>query len=203
MGWQKAQSKCEKTKKHALRPFQQQQQHAATAQMLDGGEINEEYGLYTSELEHANPEGGRYNKEIYVKTWPGRTITAVIDSESDAKKLKRLAAAKTGIPTESQQLTIGGKALMDNVLMKEYNISGGETIEMTAPLLGGMKKSLSPRPMDTERDKKRKESEPCIEVRDSLEEENAQTHLDIDPSDSAIWIEDAMKRLKDRTDDVS
>ena len=57
--------------------------------------------------------------------------------------------------------------------------------------------------MDTERDKKRKESEPCIEVRDSLEEENAQTHLDIDPSDSAIWIEDAMKRLKDRTDDVS
>ena len=107
--------------------------------MLDGGEINEEYGLYTSELEHANPEGGRY-KKIYVKTWPGRTITAVIDSESDAKNLKRLAAAKTGIPTESQQLTIGGKALMDKVLMKEYNISGGETIEMTAKLLGGMKK---------------------------------------------------------------
>ena len=93
---------------------------------------------------------------------------------------------------------------MDKVLMKEYNISGGETIEMTAKLLGGMKKkSLSPKPMDTERDKKRKESEPCIEVGDSLEEENAQTHLDINPTDSARWIEDAMKKLKERTDDVS
>ena len=75
---------------------------------------------------------------------------------------------------------------------------------MTAKLLGGMKKkSLSPKPMDTERDKKRKESEPCIEVGDSLEEEKAQTHLDIDPSDSARWIDDAMKRLKARTNDVS
>ena len=206
MGWQKAQpkkTKTQKNKKHALRPFQQQQ-HAATAQTLDGGEINEEYGLYTSELERANPEDDRYKKDIYVKTWTERTITAVIDPESEVKNLKRLAAAKTGIPTESQQLTFGGKVLTDKALMKEYNISGGATIEMTAKLLGGMKKkSLSPRPMDTERDKKRKESEPCIEVGDSLEDENAQTHLDIDPSDNARWIEDTMKRLKDRTDDVS
>ena len=176
----------------------------STAQILDGGEINEEYGLYTSELEHANPEDGKYKKEIYLRTWTGRTITAVIDLESEVKNLKRLAAAKTGIPTESQQLTFGGKVLTDKMLIKEYNISGGENIEMTAKLLGGMKKkSLSPRPMDTERDKKRKESEPCIEVGHSLEEENAQTHLDIDASDNARWIEDAMKRLKDRTDDVS
>ena len=139
-----------------------------------------------------------------MRTWTGRTITVVFDPERDAKNLKRLAAAKTGIPTESQQLTLGGKVLMDKVQMKEYNISGGETIEMTAKLLGGMKKkSLSPKPMDTERDKKRKESEPCIEEGDSLEEENAQTHLDIDLSESARWIFDAMKRLKARTDDVS
>ena len=112
--------------------------------------------MYTSELEHANPEDGRYKKEIYVKTWTGRTITAVIDSESDAKNLKRLTAAKTAIPTESQQLKFGGKVFTDKVLMKEYNESGGETIEMTAKLLGGMeKKSLSPKPMDTERDKNR------------------------------------------------
>ena len=206
MGWQKARSKKQKrkkTKKHALRPYQQQQ-HAATAQMLDDGEINEEYGLYTSELEHANLFDGMCKKTIYVKTWKGRTITVVIDLESEVTNLKRLVAAKTGIPTESQQLAFGGKVLTDKVLMKEYNISGGETIEMTGKLLGGMKKkSLSPRPMDTERDKKRKESEPCIEVGDSLEDENAQTHLDIDPSDNARWIEDTMKRLQDRTDDVS
>ena len=88
--------------------------------------------------------------------------------------------------------------------MKDCGISGGETIEMTAKLVGGMKKkSLSPRPVDTERDKKRKEWEPCIGVGDCLEEENAQTHLDIDPSDNARWMEDTLKKLKDRTDDVS
>ena len=38
---------------------------------------------------------------------------------------------------------------------------------------------------------------------DSLEDENAQTHLDLDPSDNARWMEDAMKKLKERTDDVS
>ena len=143
-------------------------------------------------------------RQIYVKTWTGRTITVVIDLESEVANLKRVVTAKTGIPTESQQLAFGGKALTDKVLMKEYNISEGETIEMTGILLGGMKKkSLIPRPMDTERDKKRKESEPCIEVGDSIEDENAQTHLDIDPPDNAKWIEDTIKRLQDRTDDVS
>ena len=206
MGWQKAQQKKQehkKTKKHALRPFQQQQ-HAATARLLDDGEFNDEYGPHTSEEERQNLDDGRYEKTIYVKTWTGRTITAVIDPERATKNMKRMIAAKTGVPTASQQLTFGGKVLMDKVLMKDYGISGGETIEMTAKLLGGMKKkSLSPKPMDTERDKKSKESEPCIEVGDSLEEENAQTHLDIDPSDNARWMEDALKRLKDRTDDVS
>ena len=128
----------------------------------------------------------------------------MVNPERDTNNLKRLVEAKTGVPTENQQLAFGGKVFMDKVLMKRYNISGGETIEMTAKLLGGMKKkSLCPKRMDTESHKKRKESEPCIEVGDSLEEENAQTHLDIDLSDNARWIEDAMKRLKDRTDDVS
>ena len=80
----------------------------------------------------------------------------MIDSESDAKILKMLAAAKTGIPTESQQLIIGGKVLMDKVLMKEYNISGGETIEMTAKLLGGMKNKTKP---ETNGHEKRQEKE--------------------------------------------
>ena len=56
--------------------------------------------------------------------------------------------------------------------------------------------------MDTERDKKRKESEPCSDVGDSLEEDNAETHPDIDPPDTTQWMEDTLKRLKERTDDV-
>ena len=108
--------------------------------MLDDGEFNEEYGLHTSEQEHENLDDGRYEKTRNVKTWTGRTITVVIDPERATKNLKRMVEAKTGVPTESQQLTFGGKVLMDKVLMKDYNISGGETIEMTAKLPGGMKK---------------------------------------------------------------
>ena len=67
-----------------------------------------------------------------------------------------MIAEKTGVPTESQQLRFGGKVHLDSVPMKEYGLSGGETIEMTAKLLGGMKKkSFSPKPMDTKREKKK------------------------------------------------
>ena len=51
-------TRTQKQKKHALRPFQQQQ-HAATAQMLGDGETNEEYGSYTLEQERANPDDGK------------------------------------------------------------------------------------------------------------------------------------------------
>ena len=58
---------------------------------------------------------------------------------------------------------------MDNKTLKDWNIIGRVTIEMTALLLGGTKhKSLSP--MQAERDKKRKESEPYIDVSGSEEE---------------------------------
>ena len=56
--------------------------------MLGDGETKEEYGSCTLEQERANPDDGRYKKEIYVRTWTGRTITVVIDSGSDAKNLK-------------------------------------------------------------------------------------------------------------------
>ena len=138
-----------------------------------------------------------------MKTWTGRTITVVIDPERVTKNVKREIAAKTGVPTENQHLVTRGEVLTDNVPMKEYGLLGGETIGMTAKLLGGMKKkSFSPKPMDTKREK-RKDSEPCIDVGDSIEEDNAETHPDIDPPDNTQWMEDTMKKLKERTDDVS
>ena len=138
-----------------------------------------------------------------MKTWTGRTITVVIDPERVTKNVKREIAAKTGVPIENQQLVTRAKALTDNVPMKENGLLGGETIEMSAKLLAGMKKkSFSPKPMDTKREK-RKDSEPCIDVGDSIEEDNAETHPDIDPPDNTQWMEDTMEKLKERTDDVS
>ena len=62
--------------------------------------------------------------------------------------------AETGIPVDHQILMARGRVLTDSAL-KEHGILEGETIEMTAKLQGGMKhKSLSPKPMDTEREKR-------------------------------------------------
>ena len=208
VGCQKAHSnkpKCKKTEigKRTLQSIQLQQREAQ-AYVLEDAVFTDENGSELTEGMHKYPEDGMYEKTIYVKTWTGRTITAEFSPGNVTECLKRKIEEKTGIPVELQKLVAGGKVLKDKTTLKEYGLSGGETIEMTGKLLGGMKKkSLSPRPMETERDKKRRESEPCIEVGDSLEEENAQTHLDIDPSSNARWIEDTMKRLQDRTDDLS
>ena len=68
--------------------------------------------------------------------------------------MKKEIEAKTGIPIDNQQLVVGGRVLTDNASLKEYGLSEGRTVEITAKLLGGMKhKRLSPKPMDTEREK--------------------------------------------------
>ena len=159
---------------------------------------NDESGLYTSDGMYKNLNDGKYEKTIYVKTWTGRTITAVFSPEKVTKIVEREIEAKTGIPAEHQRLVVRGKVLTDNALLKDYGLSEEETIEMTAKLLGGMKhKSLSPKPMDTEREKRRKESEPCIDV-GSLEDENPGMNNDEEPTDAKKWMRETMKDLKQR-----
>ena len=104
---------------------------------------------------------------------------------------------------DHQCLVAEGKVLTDNTKFKESGLSNGRTIELTAKLLGGMKhKSLSPKPMETERDKKRKESEPCIDV-SSLDDGTLMDNQEEDPIETRKWMKEAMKDLRQRTDDVS
>ena len=104
---------------------------------------------------YKNLDDGKYEKTIYAKTWTGRTITAVFSPESVTRIVKGEIEAKTRIPADNQQLTVRGKVLKDNASLKDYGLSRGEKIEMTAKLPGGMKhKSVSSKPMDTEREKK-------------------------------------------------
>ena len=56
--------------------------------------------------------------------------------------------------------------------------------------------------METERDKKRKESEPCIDV-SGLEEENPVANHEEEPTETRKWMRETMKDLRQRTDDVS
>ena len=138
-----------------------------------------------------------------MKTWTGRTITVVISLEEDTRFMKMEIERKTGIPVDHQCLVAEGKVLADNTKFKESGLSNGRTIELTAKLLGGMKhKSLSPKPMETERDKKRKESEPCIDV-SSLDDGTLMDNQEEDPIETRKWMKEAMKDLRQRTDDVS
>ena len=159
VGWQNAHLKKQKRKRTiepVFRPSQQQQQKAIALAL---GEMapNDEYGSYTSEGMYNDLNDGRYEKTKNVKTWTGRTITVVISPEKDTRFMKKEIERKTGIPEDHQCLVAEGRVLMDNAQFKESGLSDGRTIELTAKLLGGMKhKSLSPKPMETERDKKRK-----------------------------------------------
>ena len=172
-------------KKPVFLPSQQQQQKDTA---LDSSEVtpNDETGSYTSESMYKDLDDGKYEKTIYVKTWTGRTITAVFSPEKVTKIVKGEIEAKTGIPTDHQLLVVRGKVLTDSASMKEHGISEGETIEMTAKLLGGMKhKSLSPKPMDTEREKKGKN----------------QNRVSMGAGKK--WMRETMKELRQRTDEVS
>ena len=148
--------KHEKNKKHAFRPSRQQQ-HEATALRLSEATPTDEFGLHTSEGRYKNLDDGRYEKTIYVKTWTGRTVSLETDLIRAVETVKRQLEAKIGIPKDHQHLVSRGKVLTADRTLKNSFISGGETIELTALLLGGTKhKSLSPTPMDADREKKRK-----------------------------------------------
>ena len=118
VGWQNAHfdKQKHKNKKHAFRPSRQQ--HEATALGLSEAMPADEFGLYTSEGMYKNLNDGKYEKTIYVKTWTGRTITAVFSPESVTRIVKGEIEAKTGIPTANQQLVVRGKVLWDNASLK-------------------------------------------------------------------------------------
>ena len=146
MGWQSAHYKKQKhecrSKKHAVRSSRQQQSEAPALELDDTALIGED-GSRTTEGKYKDLENGMYEKTIYVKTWEGRTITAEISSEHTTIIVKSKIEAKTGIQTDDQQLVVRGKVLMDSTPLNDYGLSGGETIDMTAKLLGGTKhKSL-------------------------------------------------------------
>ena len=130
-----------KRSKHVLRRFQQQRE--TTALGISEVAPNDEFDSNTSEGMYKDLDDGKYEKTMYVKTWTGRTITAVFSPEKVTKIVKREIEAKTGIPTDHQQLAAGGRVLTDNASMKENGLSEGRTIEMTARLLGGMKHKVS------------------------------------------------------------
>ena len=96
------------------------------------------------------------------------------------------------------------KGLDGQKTLKDYNINGGETIEMTALLLGGTKnKSLSPTSMNVGRETKRKDSEPYIDVSGLEEKKFESAASEEETVIKKQWMKSMMKEMKDCTDDIS
>ena len=64
--------------------------------------------MHTSEGMYNDLDDGKYEKTINVKTWTGRTITAVFSLEKVTRIVKSEIEVKTGIPTRMQQLVARG-----------------------------------------------------------------------------------------------
>ena len=182
----------------------QRQQHAVQAPELDSTELNGGMDEMLNEGKYNDLIDGRYEKTIYVKTWTGKSITVEIDLRYTVDTVKGQIEAKMRIPRNHQHLTSKGKVLMGKKMMKDYNITGSETIEMTALLLGGTKhKSLSPTPVDAERDKKRFEYEPYIDLTGLEDEKPESAASEEETSTTKKWMKSMMKDIRDRTDDIS
>ena len=138
----------------------------------------------------------------YAQTWVGRTITAKISPDRPTGIVKMQIGAKTGIPTIDQHHVTKGRILMDNIPLKEYGLSGGETIEMTTRLLGGMKQESQSKTDGHRKRTKRKECEPCVDV-GGLEDKNLHVNPDEELADTKKWMTDTIGDLRQRTDEVS
>ena len=125
-------------------------------------------------------------------------------SEEYGRKIERTVEGKDKYTKRISTLCEHRKGLGGQKKLIEYYIYEGETIEITALLLGGTKnKSLSPTPMRTEREKKRKESEPYIDV-SGLEEEKLESATSEEETvTTKKWMTSMMKEMKERTDDMS
>ena len=131
-----------KTKNTFFRPSRQQQ-HEATALGLSEATPLASLALTLRKACTTILTTASTKRQLYVKTWTGRTITAVFSPEKVTRIVKKRNRGKDGYPDKNAA-----------ACSQRIGLSKGQTIEMTAKLLGGMKhKSLSPKPMDTERKK--------------------------------------------------
>ena len=174
------------------------------AHELDNTKLNGGMDEKLDEGKYNDLTDGRYKKTIYLETWKGKTITVVIDLKHAVDTVKRQIEAKTKIPKDHQHLASRGKVLMDKKTLKGYYINGGETVEMTALLLGGIKKQkFQPNANERRRETKGKASEPYVDVSGLLDEKFESAASEEETVTTKQWMKSMMKEIKDRTDDIS
>ena len=108
------------------------------------------------------------------------------------------------IPKEQKHFASRGNVLEDQVKIKDYNMKEGETIELTAALLGCTKRDESrPPPKSEEREAKSKASEPLIEI-SGIEDDKSASMIHEERMERVMRkVEETMKSVSYRMNDIS
>jgi ubiquitin len=81
--------------------------------------------------------GGSGDKQIFIKTLQGKTITMDVSDDDTIGKIKNHIFEKEGIPAEQQRLVFNGKQLEDNQTIGSYGISADSNLHLVLRLKGG------------------------------------------------------------------
>lgn len=77
------------------------------------------------------------DKQIFIKTLTGKTITINVNDNENIKDIKDKITDIEGIPQDQQRLVFNGKQLEDDKTLGDYQIDGDSTIHLVLRLRGG------------------------------------------------------------------
>lgn len=80
---------------------------------------------------------GTGDRNIFVKTLSGKTITVTVSPSDTIANLKEKIKTSEGISPEEQRLIFHGKQLEDNNTINDYGIMADSTINLVLRLRGG------------------------------------------------------------------
>ncbi|GBE84538.1 Polyubiquitin [Sparassis crispa] len=75
--------------------------------------------------------------QIFVRNLNGKSMAIMISPSDTAKTLMDKVQEKTGIPPEEQRLLYGGKQLVPERILSDYNIQKESTLHLVLRLRGG------------------------------------------------------------------